>query len=346
VIELTHLPGLDEFVKAEVKRLPGARRIRPVPGRDDAIECTLTGTWAPLLALRTVAAAFVVLDFDVPRPRSLTSGDHLARITGAIESVVNLNRRQKVPKEIASFRFEAAGSDSPVFARLATDLARATRLKHDPQQGDLVLRVRPQPREGQGWQVLVRLSPRPLSDRDWRRVDLPGAVNAAIAASIALASEPKPGDRVANLMAGSGSLLIERLLIAPVRQAVAVDSDAAAIEACSANVAAAGLRAHVLREDIADDGWLARGPFDVLLADPPWGHLVGDRRNGQATHELLLRRAAQAAAPGARLLVLTHEIAVMKDCLDRTRDLWRSEREIRVFQKGHHPRIFVLRAVR
>lgn len=59
----------------------------------------------------------------------------------------------------------------------------------------------------------------------------------------------------------------------------------------------------------------------------------------------LLDRAGAAAAPGARLAVLTHEVRVMERCLDRVRDRWRLESTTRVFQKGAHPRICLLRPV-
>ena len=102
----------------------------------------------------------------------------------------------------------------------------------------------------------------------------------------------------------------------------------------------------VITEDIAGTGWAQRGPFDVLLADPPWGQLVGDRKDSAATHRLLLERAAAVAATGARLAVLTHEIKIMERCLEQARQLWRLDSQTRVFQKGHHPRVYVLRRER
>jgi hypothetical protein len=98
-----------------------------------------------------------------------------------------------------------------------------------------------------------------------------------------------------------------------------------------------------LRTIVADDAWLAHGPYDVLLADPPWGTLVGDHTANEALYATLLERAHRAAAPGARMAVLTHEIRLMERCLDRARGLWEPEGVTRVYQKGHHPRIYLLR---
>lgn len=342
---MVFLPGLEQFVREELSSaLIIDGRVRTVPGREDALEFTCRGgrgSWSALLQLRTVVAAFAVLTFPVPRPRSLTSGEYFPQIASTIDAVRRMNRANQ-PR---SFRFEAAGSDSAVFQRLAAQTADATGLTHNGQDGDIVIRFRRTPGQREGWDVLVRLSPRPLSDRAWRQANFPGAVNATIAACVSMVTRPKRSDRVVNLMCGSGTLLIERLIAHQARLAVAVDADERAMSACRSNLAGAGLTDVTLfTQDIAEGGWLDTGPFDVLLADPPWGHLMGDRQDSEATHLLLLQRAAAAAAPGARLVVLTHEIKIMNLCLGRMRSHWRLESETRVFQKGHHPRIYVLRS--
>jgi 23S rRNA G2445 N2-methylase RlmL len=213
--------------------------------------------------------------------------------------------------------------------------------------GDTVLRFRRSAYQPQGWDVLVRLSPRPLSDRPWRVRNFPGAANAPVARAMARVTKPTRSDRVANLMCGSGTLLIERLLQGPARRAVAIDSDPVALDACAENLSAAGFRAGVelVKEDITEDGWLSRGPFDVFLADPPWGTLVGEHAQNEFLHRALLERAHKAAAPGARMVVLTHEIRQMERCLKASRQWWEPVSETRVFQKGHHPRIYLLRSV-
>jgi 23S rRNA G2445 N2-methylase RlmL len=172
-----------------------------------------------------------------------------------------------------------------------------------------------------------------------------GAVNATIAAAITAMCGVRPTDRVVNLMCGSGTLLVERLLAGRARTAVGVDHDPEMLAACAENLTAAGVagRADLRKADATGPDWLDAGPFDVLLADPPWGTLVGDHAGNEDLHLALLRRARDAAAPDARFAVLTHEIRQMERCLRRTGDRWRVDSVTRVFQKGHHPRIYLLR---
>lgn len=334
-------------------RLPDAGPVREVPGRSDSLVADYRGDWARLLDLRTIVAPFLVLSFPVPRPRSLTSGEYFPDIMDAVRLVQRIN-----PEKPRTFRIDAAGSESAGFQRLASQLEEATGLPQVPEDGQLLLRFRrssgprsagpgsagPGSADGTGWDVLVRLSSRPLSSRAWRVANLPGAANATIAAAMSQLTSPRPGDRVANLMCGSGTLLIERLRAAPARFAVAVDADPGAMDCCAENLDAAGLRGRVtlLRADIADQDWADSGPFDVLLADPPWGTLMGEHQANEALHELLLERAHAVAAPGARLAVLTHEVRIMERCLATAAALWESRQVVRVFQKGHHPRIYLL----
>lgn len=369
-IEVTFLPGLADVVAAEVTELLApASPPRPVPGRDDTLAFMHRGPLDDprLLRLRTAVAVFAVLTFDVPRPKSLTSGEHLPRIAAALDASARLGARR-------TFRFEAAGRESSVFQRLAALLSEASRMDHRADDGEILVRFRRTPgsraggaggargtdraggagsadRAGgaggdAGWDVLVRLGGPPLSAREWRVADYPGAVNATIAAAIVRLAGVRARDRVVNLMCGSGTLLVERLLAGPAAVALGVDVSADAVAATRENVAAAGLTDQV-RLDVADvlapgGTWRDAGPFDLVLVDPPWGTTHGSHATSAAVHAQLLEAAHAVCAPGGRLVVLTHEITVMERCLRVASGLWQERAAVRVFAKGHHPRIYLL----
>jgi tRNA (guanine6-N2)-methyltransferase len=338
-VELLFLPGLDDVVLDEVtKRIPGIRRIRAVPDRNDSLAATMSGSLTALLGLRTIVAPFLVHSFSVPRPKSLLSGEYFPTIVDALREVVRLNPADP-PK---TFRIEAAGRESTVLRKFADQLAQATGLRYD-ESGEGVLRLRRTPGHD-GWDVLVRLSTLPLSARRWRAEGYHAAVNATVAAAMVRLSKPRVDDRVMNLMCGSGTILVERLLAGRARSAAGIDISCQAISAAEANVSAAGLtgRINLMVGDIRQDSWLKNGPYDCIYADPPWGDKSGKHSENEDLHLTLLERAHVGAAKGARLLVLTHEIRIMERCLRRASALWRLESETRVLQKGHHPRIYVL----
>jgi len=334
------LPGLEAIVRDELAELlPQVRSIWQVRGRDDSIGFKFTGELRRLLALRTVVAPFILLEFAITNPRQLLAGDHFPIIVEGVRSAAGADSRRR-PR---SLRIDAAGSDSGTLTKLATQLAAATGMAHDPDDGECVIRIRRSP-AGPHWDVLVRLGARPLSARPWRVPGHPAALNATIAAAMIRLSVPDERQRVANLMCGSATLLVERLLMRPAAYAVGCDIDPAAVRLAKQNVGAAGLTGRVvlLNSGIEDDAWLSGGPYDVLLADPPWGDKSGSHDTNEELHRTLLRRAAVASRRGGRLLVLTHEVKIMTRCLREVSDTWRLASETRVFQKGHHPRIYLL----
>lgn len=82
------------------------------------------------------------------------------------------------------------------------------------------------------------------------------------------------GARVLDLYAGSGALGIEALSRGAA-SAVFVERDAKAVAAIERNLAAVGVEAAIVRQDVlrflADDG----GPFDLVFCDPPYDSASG-----------------------------------------------------------------------
>lgn len=105
------------------------------------------------------------------------------------------------------------------------------------------------------------------------------------------------GARVLDLFAGSGALGIEALSRGAAH-AVFVERNRDALRALRANVAALRLegRCTILPGDAWDDSGAAAGPFDLILADPPWGDEVEER---------VVAAAARRLSPGG-MLVLEH----------------------------------------
>ena len=322
------LPGLEELAAQEVGALTGAgRRLR----------FQYAGDLGALLGLRLVQSVYLVVAVRAARPTALLGDQHLRRLEQAIRAARGLHPRDA----FRTFRLGAAGHSSSTFRRLAAALQERTALAYDQQEGDLLVRVR---RSEEGWEALVRLSPRPLTARAWRVRDMPGALNAGIAAAMVRLTDPDPRDRFANLLCGSGTLLVERLLAAPAGQAVGFDVDREALEAARENLEAAGLsgRIDLVR---ADAGCLpcADGAFEALTADLPYGDLVGSHGDNRHLYPRMLREAARVAAPAARMVLVTQDIRLLEGCLAEVRQLWEPERRLRVFQGGHRPEVTVLR---
>jgi 23S rRNA G2445 N2-methylase RlmL len=334
--------GLKDYAAAEL-RSRYEDRVKPLESaRAEELPFHFDGALESLAALRLTLAVYLVRHYPIPRPQALLGHQHLTELLRQVNTVRSLHPAGS----FSTFRISAAGSRSSVFQRIKEAVQASTGLLPTDDEADLVLRVRPAALHPDGWEVLARLSPRPLSARTWRVCDMLGALNGVIAAAMVEMTQPLPADRVLNLMCGSGTLLIERLLRGPAAAAGGCDTDSEALRCAEANLRTAGLfdKADLFVMD-ATRLQMPDACMDVIVADLPWGQLVGNHEVNQRLYPAVLREAARVAAPGARAVFITHEIRLMEQVLDTCADIWAVTETARVFQGGLHPRIYRLTRV-
>jgi tRNA (guanine6-N2)-methyltransferase len=331
--------GLEDIARAELI-LVGRGRLNwsttPLP-RPGELEFTWRGSPKPLAGLKTIHAVYSILTHPVPRPKGLLGHEHFQHLLAQIETA----RTAWPPGAFHTLYLSAAGSDSSVMERLKNEIATQAGLEVASIEGDLLLRIRPA-QKGQGWQTLVRLSPRPLATRSWRVCNYEGALNATVAHAMCLLTNPTPGDVFINLACGSGSLLLERLDCAPSQLLVGLDTDLAAVDCALRNLAASKKTGNIqlLLAD-ASQVPLRRGCATALVADLPFGHLVGSHATNLDLYPALLSEAARLAAPGAFFALISHEVRLLETLLERSPD-WHTRQVRRVALGGLNPRIFLL----
>jgi SAM-dependent methyltransferase len=338
-IEADVLEGLERIASDELRERFGERvRFEPAT-RPGALCFGYAGELADLLALRSVVAVYGVQYFAIPRPKALLGNQEFGELSGAIAAAIDL----APPGAYATLRLSAAGEDSAVLTRLKQQIAQRFGLAVASDEGDLLIRLR-RAKGGEGWETLVRLSPRPLATRAWRVCNWPGALNASLAHAMIALTEPAPADTVLNVACGSGTLLIERLLAGHARLAIGCDTDAAALDCARSNLRAAGLERMARLE-----GWDAGAlPLDdasvsVICADLPFGQLVGSHRENQQFYPRVFAEAARVAQPGARMVLLTHEVRLLERTAERFAQQWRLLDLLRVRSGGMTPAVALLR---
>lgn len=335
IFEAEFATGLMPIVKAEIDDcIQQQGRIIGTP-RSDSLQFTYDGRIDDLLSLRTVIAVYTVLQFDVPRPKALLGHENFHRLCDTIKHNLTLSDYQ-------SLYISAAGSDSSVMVRLKNELASALDLAMADDEGDLLLRIRRTPNAKKGWDVLIRLTPRPLATRSWRVCNYEGALNASIASAIVHLTNPTPDDHFLNVTSGSGIMMIERALYGTCASVVGVDisQDALACSQQNADVAELDklkqVQADAIQLPFRDNS------FTKLVADLPFGQLIGSHDENEWLYPAILSESARVATFSARFVVITHEIKLM-DAVVRQSSQWRlCEEPRKVAQSGYHPRIYVL----
>ncbi len=340
VVELEITEGLEEIVLDELLTLYRERLITRPINEEGLIRVGYVGNLGGVLALQTVQAVYLLQTYDIPRPKAFLGHQHFTRLLEQIETVRALSPQYAY----TTIHINAAGSNSSVMTRLLDELAKATKLDANATEGDLLVRLR-RAAHGDGWDALTRLSPRPNATRNWRVVNVPGALNAGVAQAMVRLSDPSPDDVVLNVACGSGSLAIERALATPAQKIFACDNDLEMVEASLQNITAAGLEDHIeVHAWDATEIPTGSGTVDVVLADLPFGNLVGSHRENRELYPDLFREAARVTKRGGRFVVITHEVKLMEVVLLAVKK-WELAREIKITLSGLHPRIYVLKRI-
>lgn len=331
--------GLKDTAAAELVKKFGDSVQLLEKAKAEEIPFGYDGDLPPLDSLNMTLAVYLVQHYAIPRPQALLGHQHFTQLVKLISTI----RSMHPAGTFRTFRISAAGSESSVFQRIRDEIARATGLTYDEDEAHLLLRVRKADIHRDGWEVLLRLTPRPLSARDWRVCNLEGALNATIASAMIEMTAPRPDDRVFNLMCGSGTLLIERLRRAPAAVVGGCDTDLIALRCATDNLITARFAQEAeLFEMDATRLDLPDACIDMICADLPWGQLVGSHEDNVYLYPKVLAEAGRIAAPGARAVFITHEIRLMEAVLRDCADVWALQQEVMVFQGGLHPRIYLL----
>lgn len=333
--------GLEQICYHEMHHRFGSQvRLLHAPDRyPGTLQFTFRGHPTKLLQLKTILSLFQVHQIPVPRPKALLGHQNFQYLLSQIQTI-----RSFVPRgSYKTVYLAAAGSESSVMKRFLEEVAKNTGLQAARDEGDLLIRLRrPLDKPEKGWDVMLRLTPRPLSTRDWRVCDYKGALNAATAHALALISKPSPEDVFLNIACGSGSILIERAGLIPVKLAIGCDINEEALHCARENVRASRLTGRVYLAP-----WDARalplpdGSVDVIASDLPFGHYVGTHQENLALYPEVLAEAARVLNPKGRCVFLTHEVRLMQSLLQNSA-VWQTEQVVTLTLNGLHPRIFVL----
>ncbi len=334
-------PGLESVSRDEIQtKLPQAADLESLKG---AVRFQHPSDLRPLLDLLTVNALYYVLTFDVPRPKALLGHQHFQRITQAASDILRV-----YPKgAFQTLSIDAAGSDSSIMQRLRTELADAVGLTPSSERGDFVIRVRPTAQR-KGWEVLLRLSPRPLATRDWRTANFEGALNAAVAHAMIRLTVPTDHDFFLNLCAGSGTLLIERAAAGPAALIAGCDIAETPLALARLNIdtAQAAPRISLFQAD-AGRLPLPADSIDKIVIDLPFGQLVGSHQQNRQLYPAVLGEMQRVLHPDSIAVVITHEIRLFESLLNieakQSQHSLSLQNVYKITLNGLHPRIYILR---
>ena len=187
----------------------------------------------------------------------------------------------------------------------------------------------------------IRLSDATMRHRTYLRETLPAALKPTIAAAMVWLSEPRNDDVFLEPMAGSGTILIERAEAARYRQLLAGDRDAAAVRAIRRNI---GPRYQPVQVSQLDARYLPveSGSISAIVTNLPFGEQIGTHAGHRQLYPELLKEWSRVLHPAGRMVLLTSERVLLRDCLRRHPELTRKH-TVPVLVRGIPAAIYVLR---
>ena len=193
-----------------------------------------------------------------------------------------------------------------VMTRIRDQISREVGLDETDEPADLQITVRRSDDKQYPWHLLVRTTSRPLSARDWRVCDYPGALNATIANVMVNMPGTSAHDHFLNICCGSGTLMVERLHTGTAKHVIGLDSNIDTLRCAESNLRESGtLSGSTLMAGDARSLPLPDSSMDTIVADLPYGMLVGDSGDLQDLYVRTLQESSRVVRPHGSLVMVT-----------------------------------------
>ena len=155
---------------------------------------------------------------------------------------------------------------------------------------------------------------------------------------------PKPGNRVLNVMCGSGTLIAEALNYNQHLICTGVDSDNKAIEKCVENLQYFKDKFKSQIELVISDCknlHFEDSKYDLVVSDLPWGEAISKKSDLKKTYKDTFKEISRVAKPNAKLGIITQRDELVKAELPLALSSWKLIDEFKVFQGGFTPSVFI-----
>lgn len=299
--------GLEDVSAEEIAALP-AMKIGSIGYRHVMASCA--GSLAPLLNLRTIDDAFLDLAAweNVGRPRrTLALLRDLSSRLDLRAAAANLPRLSAVPQSPAfSVTASFVGKRNYGAEEVKSAVSEGVRIRHDWRYtdddavADLNVRVFI---ERETAIVGLRLSRRPLHEREYKKAHMAGSLKPPVAAAMLRLVGISPGQSLLDPCCGAGTILAEGG-----KFGAAVwggDIDTAAVSAAGLNLKAAGIAAIVNAWD-ARALPIADGSVERIVSNLPWGRQITISGGLALFYRDVCAEMRRVLAPGGRIALLTN----------------------------------------
>lgn len=310
VFKINLIPGLKSVVLDEISKY---KELKTTEIGENKIYIEFISDFKNIIKLRSILNAYVVKRGEKFNPYFISN--HKS-VLGELIDIV-LGKKEILNKPVfKTFTLRCAGKESKEVLEIQNYIANTYKLT-EAEDADMEIYIS---KPNDLWEVSVRLTPRPLSLRDYRVANIKGGLNPTIAYAMNTfcnLSLPSNQTSYLNIFSGSGTLLIEAGLSNPKLKLIGFDIDGKSNSLAVQNIKKAGLikQIQLKTADILNNPDLGLGKFDIITSDLPFGMQISKNENLEKLYQSFIKYSEENLNSNGSLIVYTTEYELLDKLL-------------------------------
>jgi 23S rRNA G2445 N2-methylase RlmL len=326
-IKLIFIEGLKDIVLDEIKPYT------LVSESENAVYLEFTENTKAILSLKSITAAYLSKQDKKLNPIYINK--HKSILGNLIEKVIASDR-----KKFKTFKLRCAGSDTKEIVEIEKYIQDTYKLKKT-DNADLEIYIN---KIKDIWEISVRLSPRPLSVRDYKVSNIKGGLNPNIAYAINSFCDLHNIKSYLNIFSGGSTLLIEAANINPNIKFIGLDIDKKTNSLAIQNIKKAGLikNIQIKTGDIFENPDL--GKFDAITANLPFGMQISKGEDLQKLYEQFVKYGEKSLNAKGKLIAYTTEDEILENILKKSKFEIIKKIDLKIYSSLNsylYPKIFI-----
>jgi 23S rRNA G2445 N2-methylase RlmL len=303
-IKLSHHIGIDDVVQDEVGEKLRSNIVHKGKG---ALYMTYEDALSNYKKLQSVQRVSIVVQDEKYHPLYLSK--HKSIIGDIVREVLEQD------ETFRTFDIHCAGADSREVSSIRhyvedTFGIRKEGGKENSKLPDLKISII---KIFNTWEVSVQITPKPLSVRTYKKVDMNGAMDPTLAYVLNHVCGVEKAKTYLNIGSGSGTLVIEaKRTNRKLEKVVGFDNNKSAITGSIQNIRAAGYirDIEIQKHDIYDQPLV--GVFDIVTANLPFGMAIGKGDDLEKLYQSVVRCAIKNVVDGGLIGLYTSQKKIIE----------------------------------
>lgn len=333
-IKVAFIIGLRPVVLSEVSRYLDLHVVRE---EEEFVYLDFIDNLSQIVRMRSILRAYIVARDPKYNPHYISN--HKSILGDLIARVIEANKKNA----FKTFKLICAGSGSQDVRGIAEYVQSTYGLKEE-EDADLKIHII---KTGDTWEAGVQVTSRPLASRDYKVLQMRGAMDPTIAYAANSLCNLESADSYLNVFSGSATLLIEAAQCYPnLGKMVGFDNDKRTISLAIQNIRKAGVirRIQLKEKDIFDKPDL--GKFDAITSDLPFGMSISKNEDLEKMYRCFIEYCQETLHRTGRLVAYTNKHEILKEIISKSEFKIVKTLELKFITSVNtylHPKIFVCR---